>query len=112
MNANAKCKAEVISLNPVEVEEEGWPAPLLEKLSERMWLLGEFIEGHGRSVDIHALLRTQKEIFELCTLYWAGLAPDKAKAAIDGIAPKWARLNELMESNRTKAQALLRKRAS
>ena len=99
---------------PVRDDEEGWPPALLEKMQERMWLLGEYIEscGETKHADLYLLTRVQQEIFELCELYFAGLGPSKAKAVVEQIAPKWARFNELVESNRTKAQALSRKRAS
>jgi hypothetical protein len=99
----------VISL-PTRQEEEGWPPELLEKLSERLWLLGEFIECHGEDADIAALLRTQKEIFELMTVYWAGLAPSKAEEVAAQAAPKWVEFSELAESNREKAKELLMRR--
>jgi hypothetical protein len=102
-NGTAKHEAEVIALP----EDEGWPPELLAKLQERMELLGDFIEDHGGHADLYALHSMQKQIFELCELYFAGLGPNKAKEVAEQIAPKWARFNELVESNRAKAQALL-----
>jgi hypothetical protein len=97
---------------PLRDDAEDWPPELLEKLSERLWLLSEFLEDHGEGVDLYALTRTQQEIFELMRLYFGGLGPAKAGTAVDGVVPKWQRFNELVESNRGKAQALLRRRAS
>lgn len=111
MSEHRSRSAKVIPL-PIAEDEEGWPPELLEKLSERLWLLSEFLEDHEEVVDMYALTRTQQEIFELMRLYFCGLAPSKARAAVDGVVPKWQRFNELVESNRCKAQALLRRRAS
>ena len=111
MSEHRSSARKVIPL-PVRDDEERWPPELLEKMSERLWLLADFIEDHGRHADLYTLHSLQKEIFELCELYFSGLGPNKAKAVVEQIAPKWAEFNRLVESNRTKAQALLRKRAS
>jgi hypothetical protein len=108
MSEHRRSAARKVIPLPVRDEEESWPPALMEKMQERMELLGHLIELNRppSRVDVYALHSAQKKIFELMTLYWAGLPPGKAKAALEGVAPKWARLNELMESNREKAQLL------
>jgi hypothetical protein len=112
--ANAKRKAaEIISSSE---EEEAWPEHLNADFFLRLEMLGELVE-YCREIkspetSIERLLLAQQEVWMLTELYFMGLGPRAQEAEAEQIAPQWQRLNELMESNREKAQALMRKRAS
>jgi hypothetical protein len=86
-------------------EEEDWPPEIIEKWMERAEHVHKYVESGYLPID--AVLRVQREMFEMLTLYWAGLPPRKADEFVQRLAPWWAELTTLMAGNRQKAKAML-----
>lgn len=103
-----KHAAKVIRFPGPEEGEEDWPREVINKWTKQAELVSAYVETGMLPID--ALLRVQREGFEMLTLYWAGKPPRKADKLVKQLAPQWAELMKMMARNKEKAEAMLAKR--
>jgi hypothetical protein len=82
-------------------DEEEWPAPVLDELTDRVRILREYIDSGALSLE--ALVAVSRETFDALALYLAGFAPAVRAQKLAVLEPKWAELTALMEANAERA---------